>query len=323
MSTRTVPKISACAIAVVAAVALLAQQASAGTTPPTATEAAGSATAAAIAAARVDTSGPYGSIRLTGSSAVALTFDDGPDRVVTPKLLDLLKKHGVKATFCVVGHRARDNPSIIKRMVAEGHTLCNHSWQHLQDLGLRDEAAIRKDLAATTTWIRRAAPGVQVQYFRAPYGNFTPRLNKIASEMGLKLLSWSIDDDAWKSQQYGKGDKIVAHMISVVKANTRNGSIILSHEMAKPWTVTAYQSLLPWLTARYKLVAMPIVITVPPRAFPTRPSTPKPVPSPPKPAPSTPKPAPSTPPSSTPPPPPSTSPPVPSQSSTVPSEPVS
>jgi len=209
------------------------------------------------AAAAVDTSGPHGSMRRTGSSAVALTFDDGPDPKVTPKLLDLLKKQKVKATFCVTGWRARDNPAVIRRIVAEGHTLCNHSWQHLENLGKLSDAAIRKDLKATTKRIQQAAPGTPVRYFRAPYGNFTKRLNRIARELGMTPLSWSVDDQSWTSKKHGKGKKMVAHVIAVVKKNTRKGSVVLGHDMAKPWTVTAYKTLLPWLKKRHKLIPLP------------------------------------------------------------------
>jgi peptidoglycan/xylan/chitin deacetylase (PgdA/CDA1 family) len=288
------------------AVALLAVTGVAGAQPATA-GIGGGASLAAVEAAAVDATGPYGSMRRTGSAAVALTFDDGPDPVVTPRLLDLLKSRRVKATFCVVGHRARDNQAIVRRIAAEGHTLCNHSWQHLQNLGRLDEAKIRKDLKATDKWIRRAVPGAQIQYFRAPYGNFTARLNRIARELGMTPLSWNVDDDAYQSARYGRGATMVAHMTKVVKRDTRKGSIVLSHEMAKPWTVTAYRTLLPWLQGRFRLVALPvrqapvaqpapvtIVITDPsPAADPTS-GTPTPAPGTPTPAPGTPTPEPGT-----------------------------
>lgn len=228
----------------------------------------------AVNAAAVDRSGPYGSMRRTGSSGVALTFDDGPDKVVTVRLLNLLKKHKVKATFCVVGHRARDNPAIIRRMAKDGHTFCNHSWQHLQNLGKLSDAKIRTDLKATNKWIRKAVPGARIQYFRAPYGNFTARLNRIAVELGMTPLSWLVDDHSYMSPKYGTGKKMIAHIVKRVQTYTRKGSIVLSHEMLKPWTVTAYGTLLPWLKKRFTLVPMPTKRVQPPT---------KPVPPPPPP----------------------------------------
>ncbi|GAB4048225.1 hypothetical protein GCM10028775_11440 [Catellatospora paridis] len=188
---------------------------------------------------------------------MALTFDDGPDPINTPKILDELKQCGVKATFCVVGFRARDNPEMITRIAAEGHTLCNHSWQHLFDLAKRDDAYIRKDLENTNKMILRAAPGARVAYFRAPGGNFTTKLVKIASELGMNSIYWHVDPRDWESAKFGKGTVMVNHIIAAVERDVRPGSIVLSHDNGKPDTIVAYRTLLPWLKARYTLIALP------------------------------------------------------------------
>jgi peptidoglycan/xylan/chitin deacetylase (PgdA/CDA1 family) len=201
--------------------------------------------------------GPAGSIKNTGSGAVALTFDDGPDPVNTPALLDLLKQHGVKATFCLVGFRARDYPDVVRRIVAEGHTVCNHSWQHLQDLAERDEGYLRWDLKATNDAIHAAAPNAKISYFRAPYGNFTPRLVAFAAELGLKPIHWDVDDETWKTSTYGVGPAMTDHIRYEVQTFTRPGSIILSHENKKPHTITAYATVLSWLQQHFQLVAPP------------------------------------------------------------------
>ena len=79
--------------------------------------------------------GPSGSVNHIDGTQVALTFDDGPDPRLTPRLLDLLAAAGVKATFCLIGRKAAAHPGIVARIAAEGHTLCNHSWSHRMDLG--------------------------------------------------------------------------------------------------------------------------------------------------------------------------------------------
>ncbi|NUT37700.1 MAG: polysaccharide deacetylase family protein [Hamadaea sp.] len=204
--------------------------------------------------------GPAGSVSVTGGQTVALTFDDGPDPVNTPKMLDLLAACGVKATFCLVGFRARNHPDLVARIAAEGHTLCNHSWQHLFDLGAdeRTDEYIRHDLEATTAVIQRAAPQAKVAYFRAPGGNFTPRLVQIAKDLGMISLYWSLDPRDWESSKYGTGPSMVGHIIGAVQRDTRPGSIVLSHDNGKPDTITAYRTLLPWLKARFRLVALPV-----------------------------------------------------------------
>jgi peptidoglycan/xylan/chitin deacetylase (PgdA/CDA1 family) len=201
--------------------------------------------------------GPDGSQRTTGSSAVALTFDDGPDPVNTPPLLDLLKKYNVKATFCLVGFRARDYPAIVARIAAEGHTLCNHTWQHLQDFSKRDDSYVRWDLKSTNDAILAAAPGAKIAYFRAPYGNFNPRLDGFAAELNLKPIYWDVDDECWRTDKFGVGPAMSEHIRYEVQTHTRPGSIILSHDNKKPWTAATYGTLLPWLQQHFQLIALP------------------------------------------------------------------
>ncbi|NJC84850.1 polysaccharide deacetylase family protein [Planosporangium mesophilum] len=192
-----------------------------------------------------------------GSDAVALTFDDGPDPKSTMDLLDLLREQGVKATFCVVGFRVRDHPEVVRRIAAEGHTLCNHSWQHLQNLAQRDDSYLMWDLESTNAAIRAAAPGARIEYFRAPYGNFTPRLVAFAERFGMKSIYWSVDDQCWLTARYGVGPAMTSHITSVVQRETRRGGIILSHEAGKPHTIATYRSLVPWLKANFNLIALP------------------------------------------------------------------
>jgi peptidoglycan-N-acetylglucosamine deacetylase len=201
--------------------------------------------------------GPDGSLRTTGSSAVALTFDDGPDPVNTPPLLDLLKRYNVKATFCLVGFRARDYPAIVARIAAEGHTLCNHTWQHLQDFSNREDSYVRWDLKSTNDAILAAAPGAKITYFRAPYGNFNPRLDGFAAELNLKSIYWDVDDESWRTDKYGVGPAMSQHIRYEVQTYTRPGSIILSHDNKKPWTAATYGTLLPWLKQHFQLIALP------------------------------------------------------------------
>jgi peptidoglycan/xylan/chitin deacetylase (PgdA/CDA1 family) len=202
--------------------------------------------------------GPGGSFLTSGSDAVALTFDDGPDPAQTPRLLDLLAASGVKATFCLVGLRVRAYSALVKRIAAEGHTLCNHSWAHSLDLRLQSKEAILKDLADTNEAIRQAVPGVKIKYFRAPGGYFDAGLVSLASSLGMKSLYWSIDTRDWEFTKWGHGDTMVSHIIGIVQSQVRRGSVVLSHDFHKPDTIAAYQMLLPWLKANFKLAAMPV-----------------------------------------------------------------
>jgi peptidoglycan-N-acetylglucosamine deacetylase len=201
--------------------------------------------------------GPYGVLVRTGSDGVALTFDDGPDATYTPQFLDLLKQTGVKATFCVVGKRAVLYPDLLRRIVAEGHTLCNHSYYHDLGLGKLTVPAMTKDLQDTLDVIHGAVPGYKVRYFRAPGGNFTQALVNAAASLGMRSLSWAVDPRDWDFTNYGHGQSMVNHIMTVVEGQARPGVVILSHDLSKPDTIAAYRLLIRWLKARFTLVTMP------------------------------------------------------------------
>ncbi|WP_127499582.1 polysaccharide deacetylase family protein [Actinoplanes solisilvae] len=201
--------------------------------------------------------GPAGSHMLTGTKGVALTFDDGPDPAETPKMLKLLAQHHVKATFCLVGDNVRRHPALVRQIVAQGHTLCNHTWDHSLKLGKDPEAKIRADLSRTNAAIRKAVPGAKIKYFRAPGGNFTPRLVKTAKDLGMISIYWKVDPRDW---EHKKGESSAAHQAKVIRQiekHCRPGAIVLSHDYAQPDTIAAYRKLIPWLKKRYTLVALP------------------------------------------------------------------
>lgn len=125
---------------------------------------------------------------------LALTFDDGPSEY-TPAVLDLLDKYHIKATFCMVGENVSWYPDTVKRIVADGHRLCNHSMHH-DDLGVLPAAAGRADIQGDDAEIERASPGAVVTYYRAPYGDFGPTA-KVAAQLGHTPLGWLVDPDDW------------------------------------------------------------------------------------------------------------------------------
>ncbi|MCM4080025.1 polysaccharide deacetylase family protein [Paractinoplanes hotanensis] len=201
--------------------------------------------------------GPAGSHMLTGSKGVALTFDDGPDPNETPKLLALLAQHHVKATFCLVGVQVERHPGIVRQIVARGHTLCNHTWDHSLKIGKDPASKIQADLGRTNAAIHRAAPGAKIKYFRAPGGNFTPLLVSTARQLGMTSIYWRVDPRDWSHR---KGETSAAHQAKVVRQiekHCRPGAIVLSHDYAQPDTVAAYKKLIPWLKKRYTLIALP------------------------------------------------------------------
>lgn len=152
---------------------------------------------------------------------VALTFDDGPDTVYTPQILDVLKQHRVKATFFLVGRRVQAHPDIVRRMVRDGHELANHSWSHAY-LPKKSYEDVVADLRRTDEAIR-AVTGQPVWLFRPPYGSTTGEIARAAERRQLSVVLWNVDSLDWKK---GQTQEDVAHN---VLPNVRNGSIILFH----------------------------------------------------------------------------------------------
>lgn len=195
--------------------------------------------------------GPHGSMTTTGSSTVALTFDDGPHPVWTPKILTMLRGAKIKATFCVVGTLARRYPGLIRAIVRDGHALCNHSWNHDFGLGSRDRVRIYEDLARTNAAIMAAAPGAQIRYFRQPGGRWTTRVVRVAHSLGMKSLHWSVDPQDWRRPPSGQ-------IASTVIKHTRKGSIVLLHDGGgdRSRTHRALHRVLPNLTRRFRLAPL-------------------------------------------------------------------
>jgi peptidoglycan/xylan/chitin deacetylase (PgdA/CDA1 family) len=202
-------------------------------------------------------SGPAGSRMTTGSKAVALTFDDGPDPATTPQLLKMLAQQHVHATFCLVGRNVQKHPDLVRKIVAGGHTVCNHTWSHSLTIGKLPAARIKADLARTSAAIHQAAPKAKIKYFRAPGGNFTPGLVAVARQLGMTSIYWRVDPRDW---DHPKGETDAQHKSRViwrVEHYTHNGAIVLSHDYAQPGTIAAYRTLLPWLHKRFQLTALP------------------------------------------------------------------
>jgi peptidoglycan/xylan/chitin deacetylase (PgdA/CDA1 family) len=197
------------------------------------------------------TSGPYKTVRTTGRPAVALTFDDGPHPVWTPQVLDLLRSAGVTATFCLVGVEVRRHPDLVRRIVAEGHTLCNHSWHHELDLGARPVAAIRANLEATSREIRRAVPGAAIPYYRQPGGRWTASVVGVAQQLRMRALDWDVDPRDWET-------KSAVAIGTRVLSQARPGSIVLLHDGGgdRHGTLLACPAMIKALQDRYGIAGL-------------------------------------------------------------------
>lgn len=160
---------------------------------------------------------------LLSARPVALTFDDGPSPQWTPPILQALAAAHVHATFCLIGRQAQRYPNLVKAIVAGGHTLCNHTWDHDEGLKHRDEAQIVKEITKAQAAITEASGGVAPRFFRAPGGAWSGQVELLARRFHLTPLKWTVDPRDWARPGAG-------HIVGVVMATVRPGSIVLLHD---------------------------------------------------------------------------------------------
>lgn len=154
---------------------------------------------------------------------VALTFDDGPSSAYTPRVLDILRRYGVKATFFVLGENAARNRSILARAVAEGHEIGSHTWSHVKLTGTGTER-ILSEMNRTSEVIREAI-GRYPSIMRPPYGATNSNLQDLMmSRYGMPSILWDVDTQDWKHPG-------VSVVVRRAVSNAKNGSIILLHDI--------------------------------------------------------------------------------------------
>ena len=150
---------------------------------------------------------------------VALTFDDGPRRGTTDRLLEGLKERGASATFFLVGEEAERYPELVRRMQAEGHQVGNHTWSHVRLEGA-SKAVIQEEVGKTEELLETLLGG-SGYWLRPPYGLITPGTEKLVR---VPMVKWSVDPRDWENKNT---DKVVQAILKHVKPN----SIILLHDI--------------------------------------------------------------------------------------------
>lgn len=154
--------------------------------------------------------------------ALALTFDDGPDPLVTPGLLDLLAKHRARATFFCIGRRVEQHPQLVRAIAAAGHDVENHSWAHSAWFGFHGPARLRIDIARAQMAIADATGRAPV-LFRPPFGVRTPWLEPVLAALGLHCTVWT-------ARGYDTVAVDAQRAWSRIEARLRDGAVVLLHD---------------------------------------------------------------------------------------------
>lgn len=153
---------------------------------------------------------------------VALTFDDGPDDKVTPKILKTLKKHDVKATFFMLTKSAEKFPDIAKRVAKEGHEIANHSETHI-NLNTVKKSRIDKEVVQSKKQLKKIT-GVDPKLFRPPYGEYNSTVIELAKKSEQEIIMWSVDTLDWQHKNKKR-------TVDIVTRETKPLSIVLMHDI--------------------------------------------------------------------------------------------
>lgn len=190
---------------------------------------------------------------------VALTFDDGPDAVVTPQILDILKEHHIKATFFILGDRAERHPETVRRIAEEGHAIGNHSWSHPNFKELTMEEAT-KQITDTQEELNHII-GYRPSLFRPPYGALDADKEKAIQNMELAIVNWSVDTMDWSGVS-------AQEIMRIIDTQLKPGGIILQHtangknQLAN--TLEALELFIPDLKDQgYSFVTVPDLLHLP------------------------------------------------------------
>lgn len=155
---------------------------------------------------------------------VALTFDDGPDPALTPQVLDLLDREGIRAMFFMVAEKAEAHPHLVREVLARGHAIGNHSWNHDPFLMLKGPKALRADIVRAQAAL--GALGATPRAFRPPVGVTNPHLWPVLLDEGLFCMNFSC-------RGADMGNRRVKGLAARILAKVRPGDVILLHD-AKP-----------------------------------------------------------------------------------------
>lgn len=185
---------------------------------------------------------------------VALTFDDGPDEVFTPQVLDILKKYDVKATFFLIGEKVPYNKNIVKREKEEGHEIGNHTYTHINAAKTSKEK-IENEVIKTQEVIKEVI-GEYPTIFRPPYRALSKDLCQVVKSKDMNIILWSnIDVRDWSNPG-------VNNIVSTIENKVENGNIIILHDYntvrnSKSQTIQALDIIIPKLKEKgYKFVTI-------------------------------------------------------------------
>ncbi|MFB8790052.1 MAG: polysaccharide deacetylase family protein [Potamolinea sp.] len=188
---------------------------------------------------------------------IALTFDDGPLPQMTSKVLDVLKKNKIKATFFVVGKQVEQHPNLLIQIVNDGHAVGNHTWSH--EYFQYSTSAAQSEIDKTSTLVYNLT-GVKISLFRPPAGILTNGLVSYANQNNYATVMWSVDAKDWRYYRHSP-----QALIDSVLQEAKPGGIILLHDGGgdRSTTIEALPKIITELKKRgYDFVTVPELLAI-------------------------------------------------------------
>lgn len=190
----------------------------------------------------------------TGQKIIYLTFDAGYENGYTAKILDTLKKHGVPATFFLVGNYLKTEPELVKRMVAEGHTVGNHTMTHPDMASIADKDAFSKELTELEDLYESVTGEKMKKLYRPPQGKYSPENLKMAQELGYRTVFWSLAYADWNNDAQPTKQEAFDKLIPRI----HNGAVVLLHSTSATNCEILDELLTKWEDMGYSFGKLPL-----------------------------------------------------------------
>lgn len=191
-------------------------------------------------------------------NAISLTFDDGPDHEMTPRILDVLDAENIKATFFVIGRKAEAHPEIINEITRRGHIIANHSFSHSNMIGFFSSKKLKADIEKCSELLYKII-GQRPLFFRPPFGVTNPRYERVLKKLKLISIGWTV-------RSFDTTSKSKEKLFERITKSISHGSIILLHD-TKQITLETLPLLIQYFRKKnIRIVTLPELIDKKPYA---------------------------------------------------------
>ena len=184
----------------------------------------------------------------TDEKVIYLTFDAGYENGCTAQILDVLKQHGVKAAFFLVGNYMEQNPELVQRMAEEGHIVGNHTYHHWDMSKIGDMETFREELQSLETLYTQITGRKMEKYYRPPQGIYSEENLRMAQELGYRTVFWSLAYVDWINDKQPTAEEAFSKLIPRI----HNGAIVLLHSTSKTNAAILDDLLTRWEALGYR-----------------------------------------------------------------------